>query len=247
MIRRFIALPALLLASCSAPSPTRPFSVEPELGAVWFSRNDVAVPGDTGTRFDLDELTGGGPSAAGRLYLSWRPAERHELRALAAPLSVSGTGELAQPTDFAGQAFAPGVATQGKYRFDTYRLTYRHLFHDGERWDWRAGLTLLVRDAEIELEQGGQSASKSDTGLVPLFNLAGDWHFTDDWRLSLDVDGAAASQGRAIDGSLKAYRSLGEGLELGLGYRTIEGGADNDEVYTFAWTHQVVVSLRFDF
>ena len=35
--------------------------------------------------------------------------------------------------------------------------------------------------------------------------------------------------------------------ELGVGYRTIEGGADNDEVCTFAWIHQAVIGLRYDF
>jgi len=82
---------------------------------------------------------------------------------------------------------------------------------------------------------------------VPLLHVAGDWHVAPGWRIALDVDGAAAPQGRAIDASLKGYWTLREGLDLGLGYRTIEGGADNDEVYTFAWIHQAVISLRYAF
>ena len=31
------------------------------------------------------------------------------------------------------------------------------------------------------------------------------------------------------------------------GYRTIEGGADNEDVYTFAWLHSVVASVGFRF
>ena len=46
---------------------------------------------------------------------------------------------------------------------------------------------------------------------------------------------------------MKTYWTIREGLDLGFGYRTIEGGADNDEVYTFGWIHQAVLSLRFDF
>lgn len=236
-----------LFLGCAGPAPERPFSVEPELGAAWITRNDIAVPGDTGTRFAMDELTGSGPELAGRIYLSWRPARKHELRALVAPFSTSGTGELDEPTSFAGEDFAPGVPTEGSYRFDSYRLTWRYLFHSSERWDWRAGLTLKVRDAKVELEQGSLSAKKTDTGLVPLLHLAGDWHFADTWRLSLDVDGAAASQGRAIDGAFKAYKRLDESLELGVGYRIVEGGADNDEAYAFGLIHQAVASLRFDF
>jgi hypothetical protein len=40
---------------------------------------------------------------------------------------------------------------------------------------------------------------------------------------------------------------LSDQLTLGAGYRTIEGGADVDAVYTFAWLHFGVVSLRYRF
>jgi hypothetical protein len=40
----------LLASSCATGQPIeRPFAVEVEGGALWQSRNDVAVPGDTGT------------------------------------------------------------------------------------------------------------------------------------------------------------------------------------------------------
>ena len=134
-----------------------------------------------------------------------------------------------------------------RYRFDSYRLTWRYLVHDGERWDWRLGVTAKLRDAEIELQQGGLVARKTDTGFVPLLHVAADWQVTPDWRLALDVDGAASPQGRAIDASLKGWWALRDGLELGFGYRALEGGADNDEVYTFAWFQQAVLSLRWAF
>lgn len=247
--------PPLLLAvvlavsgACASDGAVRrPFAIEVEGGAAWQLRNDVAVPGDTGTRFALDGLTGEGPFPVGRVYATWAPTPRQELRALIAPLSLSGEGQFDQPVDFAGQTFAAGVATDATYRFDSYRLTWRYLVHDGARWDWRLGLTAKLRDAEIELEQGGLVARKSDTGFVPLLHVAADWQVARDWRVALDVDGAASPQGRAIDASLKGWWTLREGLELGLGYRALEGGADNDEVYTFAWFQQAVVSLRLAF
>ncbi|MCK7535757.1 MAG: hypothetical protein MZV63_34590 [Marinilabiliales bacterium] len=38
-----------------------------------------------------------------------------------------------------------------------------------------------------------------------------------------------------FDVSLKLSRDLSERLSLNAGYRTIEGGANVDAVYTFAW------------
>jgi hypothetical protein len=238
----------LLPGACATSEPVQqPFAVEVEGAALWQSRNDVAIPGDTGTQFALDDLTGSGPFPGGRVELSWRLAQRHELRAVVAPLRISGTGTLDEPVEFDGESFAPGTATDATYRFDSYRLTYRYRIHDGEEWIWNLGLTAFLRDAEIELKQAGVAASKSNTGVVPLLHVAGSWHFAPDWRLALDADGAASPQGRALDAALKGYWRIGEDLELGFGYRTIEGGADNDEVYTFAWIHEAVVSLRFAF
>ena len=39
------------------------FGVEVEGGAFWFSENDVQIPGDSGTRFSLLDLTSKGPTA----------------------------------------------------------------------------------------------------------------------------------------------------------------------------------------
>lgn len=36
-------------------------AIEVESGAVWFSQNDTRIPGDTGTEFDMLDLTGSGP------------------------------------------------------------------------------------------------------------------------------------------------------------------------------------------
>lgn len=232
-------------ARASAPQEPSGFSVELEGGALWQSRQDVAVPGDTGTRFDLGSLLGGGAWPVGRLTLQYDFAERHSLRFVAAPIGLEGSGALAEPTSFAGTLFAPGVDTEGEYRFDTYRIGYRWHWLRRERWNLWVGATGLLRDAEITLRQPGLSATKSNTGFVPLLHVDADWRFAPRWRLVADLDGLASPQGRAFDFSLKAAWALGERWELAAGYRTIEGGADNDDVYTFAWLHAAVVSLRW--
>ena len=65
--------------------------------------------------------------------------------------------------------------------------------------------------------------------------------------LVLDVEALGASQGRAIDGSLKWHYKLSDKLNVGFGYRTIEGGADVDSVFNFAWLHFAAVSLGYEF
>lgn len=57
------------------------------------------------------------------------------------------------------------------------------------------------------------------------------------------MDGLAGGPGRAVDATLKLGRDLDERWAVRVGYRTVEGGADVDEVYTFAWLHYAAMSV----
>ena len=238
------ALALLLPASAIAQSPR--IIVELEGGPVWQSYNDVEVPNDgSATRFALDELAGTGPWPAGRLYLTWNLGERHGLRALVAPFSLTETGTSAEPIRFAGADYAADEPVEATYTFNSYRLTYRYRALGGDRSAGWVGFTAKIRDATVALEQGPTSSRKDDVGFVPLLHLAGDWYFAPDWRLGFDADGLAGGPGRAIDATLKLGYDLNRNWTVSAGYRTLEGGADVDEVYAFAWLHYLVGSVSY--
>ena len=240
-----LAVVALLAASPAlATEPPSTYILEVEGGPVWQSRNDVEIPNDgTATRFSLIDVVGNGPFLSARLYFTWNVAERHGLRLLLAPLTVSGTGTSDVPLRFAGADFAAGQPIDATYRFNSWRLTYRYRLFDSERWTGWIGFTAKIRDAEVRLEQGATVGKDTDVGFVPLLHLAAEWRFADDWRLSFDADALAGGPGRAEDVALKLVRDLDEQWSLAAGYRTLEGGADVDEVYSFAWLHYAVLSV----
>ncbi|WFB37241.1 hypothetical protein P3T73_05640 [Kiritimatiellota bacterium B12222] len=84
-----------------------PWSVTLEECPVWFSRNELAVPGDTGTLFNLLELTGDGPDFASRLMVDRRINKRHHVRLTLAPIAVEGTGTLNEDVLFRSTTFTP--------------------------------------------------------------------------------------------------------------------------------------------
>lgn len=234
-------------ARSGAGEPHR-FALELEAGPVWQTRNDVQVPNDeTGTRFSLRDVTGSGPWPAARVYLTWRVGGRHALRGMAAPLSISETGRLPRPVDFAGASYGPELPARATYTFDSYRLSYIYRLHRGQSWTWDLGVTAKIRDAVVELEQAGTSSRKTDVGFVPLLHVAADWRFAPRWHAQLDADALAGGPGRAEDVSLEAGYDLGEDWTVSAGYRTLEGGADVDEVFAFAWLHYAVASLEYRF
>jgi hypothetical protein len=248
---RFIPFVQLIfflgLSPLFGTAPAQKWDMELETGGVWFGNNEVRIPGDTGTKFDLLDLTGSGPDVYFRLYGTYRFNPKHALRLTLAPLETEGTGQLTQDVQFQNKIFSAHTDTKGTYRFNTYRLTYRWSFHRALKWHWGVGATLLVRDAKIELEQGNQKARKDDLGVVPLLHIYGSYNFNDQTSIIFDVDGAGSGQGRAVDAALKAQYEFPSGWYGALGYRTLEGGADNDTVYNFAWLHYVIMSAGYRF
>jgi hypothetical protein len=249
--RRALPLACIAALVPAAASAADPSGLSPaltlELGAAWQLRNTAQVENEPpNTRFSIEKLTGEGPYAAGRLVFDWPLAEKHRLRFIYAPLEVDETGTTAEPIVFRDTTFAPG-RIDVTYRFDSYRASYRYVFHDSERWTWSAGATLNVRDAEIRLKQGSLARAKTNTGLVPLLALEGVWRFAPRWSGLLDFEGLAAPQGRAIDTALKVVYDLSPRVSLAGGYRILDGGADNDELYTFARFDQAVLAMTWRF
>jgi hypothetical protein len=244
------SLIAALVAALGLPlalsAQDRPISVTMEIGPAWQIYNDVEVPNDgSASRFSLSELVGSGPWAAGRLQLDWRVGQRHTLRLLAAPFSLE---ERASPTSelaFAGEDFVAEVPLRARYKFNSFRVSYRYQVHDARRTRGWIGATAKVRDAVIRIEQDGVVGRKDDVGFVPLLHLAGEWAPGEGWTLRGEADALAGGPGRAVDATLNLSRSLGSGWRLGTGYRMVEGGADVPDVYAFAWLHYGVVSVTW--
>lgn len=218
--------------------------VELEFGAAWQSRNDVQIPNETpATRFSLVDLVGNGPTGAARLTARWNLSEKHQLGLLLAPLELRERGTPASDVTFAGEAFTGGREVEATYRFNSWRVGYRYLWHTGERSRAWIGFTGKVRDAEIRIDQDGKSARDTDVGFVPLLHLAGEWRWNQVWSGNLEVEALGGGPGRAIDGSAKLRWGPRDGAGVSLGYRTIEGGADVEAVYNFAWLHYAVLSV----
>jgi len=242
----FVTLVALTPWSPLSAQDPKTFSVELEAGPVWQSRNDVQIPNDErGTRFSLEDLAGSGPWPAARLYLTWNLNRRHSLQALLAPLSVTESGYLDEPVSFAGGEFDAGSPVEGTYRFNSWRIGYRYRAMSRSNLDFWVGFTAKLRDAEIRLRQGELRARDTDLGFVPLLHLAADWRFAPRGHVLFDFDGLAGGPGRAFDAGLKVGFDISARWTVAGGYRTLEGGADVDTVYNFAWLHYGVVSMIF--
>jgi hypothetical protein len=244
------ALVMVVLCSLAATASAQDLPrvvLEVEAGSTWLARNDVQIPNDEGTRFSLADLVGAGPSPIVRLQATWHINDRHSLRGVYAPVLIEAPGTPATPLLFAGTEFAASQPLDATYQFTSYRVTYRYRIFQGDTWTWRIGATAFVRDARVALAQGGREAEDTDVGFVPLGHVAGEARLGERWTLLLDLDVTAAPQGRAIDFGGRVQYALSNRWAVAGGYRTIEGGADVERVFNFAWLNAAVATLALRF
>jgi hypothetical protein len=219
-----------------------------ELGPAWQTRNDFRIPGDAGSLVRLAD-TEPGPVAALRATLTWNLTRRQSLRLLAAPLRLETTFTPTEAVSFQARVFPAGRPVEARYVFNSYRLTWFWRFPTARRgrWAFRLGATVKIRDAEIGLAGEPGETAKTDLGVVPLLYVYARHQASDRFAFELEADAAAAPQGRAEDVSLKGVLRLSDRVDLDLGYRLLEGGADVDAVYTFAFFHYAVAGVRIRF
>ena len=234
----------LILTSLNLYAESDTF-IQLEGSLLYQTRNDQRIPGNGGTQFDLSDFDQG-PFGVIRLYLGKIFNDRHEWRLLYAPLEIDLKATLPGTVLFNGQTFNAGPA-DAYYKFNSYRLTYAYHFQPMQEWLLAVGGTVKIREAEVKLSQNGVVSSKKNTGFVPLLNFQALRPLGADWNFRFDFDGLAAPQGRAFDISLLAEYKYLKQFSILAGYRMVEGGADNDKVYNFAWLHYATVGLRGDF
>ena len=239
-------LAVTLIMAATRPAVADGVEADFEAGVVAASRNDVRIPGAGGSNLSLVDDLSAPLSPTFRVRAGYRFADRHLVTALYAPLTLNASGVLDRDAVFAGRTYRAGSSVLGVYRFDSYRLTYRYAFVRDEAVEVSAGFTGKIRDAEISL-YGPETARKTNTGFVPLLNFHAEWRPRGGaFGVVLDADALMAPQGRAEDVLLAATWAASDRVVLRVGYRTVEGGADNDEVYNFTWLHYAVsgVALR---
>lgn len=234
----------LVLPSVQAKSQ---FGLDIESGYVSTGYNDIRIPGAGGTFFSLSEELEAQSKVYLRLRLNYKPGERHTISLLYAPLTVLSEGSVGRDILYEGVNFPANSNIEASYKFNSYRITYRYDIVQKPKLDFGLGFTAKIRDAQIDLTSGELYGEKINVGFVPIINFRLHYKPYEKLGLLFEGDALAAPQGRAEDVSLAATYKVSDHFILRAGYRILEGGADNDEVYTFSLFHYGSVGLNFSF
>ncbi len=247
MKKQIFSATVVMLLCIGLSSANAQALIDLETGFVFTSYNNVRIPGNQGTLFSLKDGLIPKAEFFYRARLNYTIKSRHTISLLYAPLETKSQGSFANDILFEGVVFPANTELTGTYKFNSYRLTYRYDFVQKPKFEFGLGLTAKIRDAKIALASSEAVAEKTNVGFVPIINFRLLWNIGNKFGLLLDGDALAAPQGRAEDVLIAATYKLSENLRIRAGYRMLEGGADNDEVYNFALFHYASVGLSYTF
>lgn len=218
-------------------------SFDLETGAVGTGYNNVRIPGDQGTLFSLKNDLVSKTEFFFRVRANYTINSRHTLSLLYAPLETVSNGSAPYDILFEGLTFPANADLKGTYKFNSYRLSYRYEIVIKPKLEFGLGFTAKIRDAKIALASASLESVKTNVGFVPIINFRMLWKPYDKFGILLEGDALAAPQGRAEDVLIAATYRVTDRLGIKAGYRLLEGGADNDEVYNFAFFNYASVGL----
>ena len=241
-----LALLVLFMLFCTTGYRAQ-LSVDVETGAALFGYNDVRIRGNTGTTFSISKDLSSDPVPFFRGRLQYTIARRHSILALYAPLTIKSNGSFNYAVRFEDQVFAANSNVTSTWKFNSYRLSYQYHLFAREKFTLALGLTGKIRDAKIALSTPGTSAEKTDLGVVPLIRFYMDWTLYKKLHLIVDGDALVGTRGRAEDVLLALNYAVTDKFRIKAGYRILEGGADNDEVYNFSSVHYAVIGATYRF
>jgi hypothetical protein len=221
--------------------------IDLETGVVFTGYNDVRIPGDEGTLFSFKDDLSSNAAYFSRVRLSYTMKSRHTLSVLYAPLETKSEGSMAKDVLFEGVEFPANTKIDGTYKFNSYRLTYRYDIIKNSGFEFGVGFTAKIRDAKIALSAEELESEKTNVGFVPIINFRLFYYIDDKFGLLLEGDALAAPQGRAEDVLLAGTFKLSDHFGIRAGYRILEGGADNDEVYNFSLFNYASVGITYTF
>jgi hypothetical protein len=233
----------VLILSFNVLSVNGQASFDLETGAVSTGYNNVRIPGDQGTLFSLKDDLISKTEIFFRLRANYTIKSRHTISLLYAPLETVSNGNVPYDILFEGAIFPANTDLKGIYKFNSYRLTYRYEIVLKPKFEFGLGFTAKIRDAKISLASPVLESEKANVGFVPIINFRMLWKPGEKFGILLEGDALAAPQGRAEDVLIAATYKLSDHFGLKAGYRILEGGADNDEVYNFALFNYASVGL----
>jgi hypothetical protein len=214
-----------------------------ETGLMMTGKNDVRVPGNSGTNFSLTEDFDAKAALHFRFKLVQPLAEKHRLIFTYAPLKVTSTGTTKDDIHFGGSHFIPNLNLTGEYRLDSYRQSYMLDLVKLAKTSVSVGASVEIRDEAVKLSGSDYYGKRADTNVVFLANAGWKSQLSSKTSLLIEGDFLIDKDNSCNDIYLGMYNKFLKDSGFKYGYRIIQRKTYTESIHNNAVFHFLTVGV----
>lgn len=233
----------LTMLSIFSPEFVKNQRYDIETGLVATGKNDVRIPGATGTNFSLKDDFDAKSALHFRFKLVQPLAEKHRLVFTYAPLKVTSSGKTKRDIFLGDAHFVPGLNLEGEYRLDTYRQSYILDLMKNAKTAFSVGASVEIRDEAIKLAGDDYYGKRIDTNIVFLANAGLKSQISKNSSLLIEGDFLIDKDNSCNDLYLGMYNRILKDSGFKYGYRIIQRKTDKDTIHNNAIFHFLTIGI----
>jgi membrane-associated phospholipid phosphatase len=202
-------------------------------GPAFLEKNEITVPSDTGTTFDLANFEKiNDPLSTAAIDFEFYINDRNEASLYFSPFESRDRGSFANPVSFAGQIFPANTEIWSDWLLYDLRARWLYNLTPASSWDVKLGAALSYQHIEIGLESasGSLSAEVKDDVFLPFLITKVSYQINPKFSVGVEAEGIYLSEDSALEtGGFLNYR-VSERWDFTAGYRYYARDIETSEI-----------------
>ena len=202
-------------------------------GPAYLQKNEVTVPSDTGTTFDLANFEKiNDPTTTAGIDFGFYLNDHNEVSLIFFPFESRDRGLFSSPVSFAGQIFPADTQIDSDWLLYDLRARWLYNLTPASPWDVKLGAALSYQYIETSLStaSGSTYAEVTDDVLLPLLSAMVSYKITPKLSVGIEAEGIYLSEDSALETGVFLNYRVSDRWDFTAGYKYYARDIDTSEL-----------------
>jgi hypothetical protein len=202
-------------------------------GPAYLQKNEITVPSDTGSTFDLANFEKiNDPTTTATIDIAFYLNDRNEVSLYFAPFESRDQGSFTNPVSFAGQTFPANTQIYSDWLLYDLRARWLYNLTPASPWDVKLGAALSYQYIEMGLAtaSGSANAEVTDGVILPFLSTIISYQINKNFSVGIEAEGIYLSEDSAINTGVFLNYRISDRWDFTAGYSYYVRNIDTSEI-----------------